>query len=52
MKRLTLTLLLFSVVVMAMAKDNYLPSIVDNREYIYVNGNDTIRMMRTVFVNP
>ena len=44
MKRLTLTLLLFSVVVMAMAKDNYLPSIVDNREYIYVNGNDTIRM--------
>ena len=44
MKRLTLTLLLFSAVVMAMAKDNYLPSIVDNREYIYVNGNDTIRM--------
>ena len=44
MKRLTLTLLLFSAVVMAMAKDNYLPSIVDNREYIYVNGNDTIRL--------
>lgn len=44
MKRLTLILLLFLAVVMTMAKDNYLPSIVDNREYIYVNGNDTIRL--------
>ena len=44
MKRYIIALLFFSVVVTTMAKDNYLPSIVDNREYIYVNGNDTIKI--------
>ena len=44
MKRIILFIITLSFILVAVAKDSYYPTCVVDREYIYTNGNDTIKI--------